>query len=320
MLKNKKWLSLFLASVMALSFVGCAKEEAAVEENTMDLTTEEETVDAVEETNLEDLVNAYFANMPKHIYKIAQAEFVGMVKDDFDMTILDIRTKEDYDAGHVKGAVNAPWGTAVSDILKYVPNDKPLFVYCYSGQTAGQAVHTLNVAGFDARSANLGWNFGISKVEGVADVTVTTESLLTEEVTEIDTVVQTALDEYYAGLAAVKGTTFGNYKISEKSLKAAIDAGDDSLYILSIRDQADYDAGHIEGAAIIPWGQGMELSFETLPMDKKIVVYCYTGQTAGQTVAALRLLGYDAVSLNGGMGMAPNAPLGWSNQGMPVVK
>jgi rhodanese-related sulfurtransferase len=57
-----------------------------------------------------------------------------------------------------------------------------------------------------------------------------------------------------------------------------------------------------------------------LPKDKKIVVYCYTGQTAGQATAALRMMGYDAVSLNGGMGTPANAPMGWANKGYPVVQ
>ncbi|HCJ57468.1 MAG TPA: sulfurtransferase, partial [Clostridiaceae bacterium] len=60
--------------------------------------------------------------------------------------------------------------------------------------------------------------------------------------------------------------------------------------------------------------------FNTLPKDKKIIVYCYTGQTAGQTVAALRLLGYDAVSLNAGMGTPATGDAGWMNKGYPVVK
>jgi rhodanese-related sulfurtransferase len=64
----------------------------------------------------------------------------------------------------------------------------------------------------------------------------------------------------------------------------------------------------------------MERSFDTLPDNKKVVVYCYTGQTAGQTVAGLKLLGYDAVSLNGGIGMPVNAPIGWVNKGYPVVQ
>ena len=46
----------------------------------------------------------------------------------------------------------------------------------------------------------------------------------------------------------------------------------------------------------------MHEMFSLLNARKKLIVYCYTGQTAGQTVAALRMLGYDAVSLRGGMG------------------
>ena len=49
-------------------------------------------------------------------------------------------------------------------------------------------------------------------------------------------------------------------------------------------------------------------------------MYKRQGQTAGQTTAILRLLGYDAVSLNGGVGVGVNAPLGWANQGFELVQ
>jgi rhodanese-related sulfurtransferase len=35
----------------------------------------------------------------------------------------------------------------------------------------------------------------------------------------------------------------------------------------------------------------------TLPTDKAIVVYCWTGQTSAQVTAYLRILGYDAYSM-----------------------
>ena len=271
-------------------------------------------------SSLETEVMAYFANMPEHIYKINQKEFVGKVQAGEDMTILDIRSASDYAKGHVEGAINAPWGgTAISDILVKLPQDKPLFVYCYSGQTAGQAVHTLNVAGFDARSVNLGFNFGISKVEGYEAVMTQEANVPSEDVTVIDSAVQTALHDYYAGLADVKETKFKNYKVSEDNLKAMLDGGED-FYLLSIRSAKDFAEQHIDGAANLPWGAGMEEGFADLPKDKPIVVYCYSGQTAGQTVAAMRLLGIDAVSLNGGMGVGANAPLGWVNKDMPVVQ
>jgi rhodanese-related sulfurtransferase len=39
---------------------------------------------------------------------------------------------------------------------------------------------------------------------------------------------------------------------------------------------------------------------KTLPTDKPVVVYCYTGQTSAFMAAYLRLLGYDAKSLKFG--------------------
>lgn len=312
--KGVKVLSMVLVAVMILGLAGCGTQ-------TTESQAPAETPAPAEDSNVvAEAVNAYYANMPEGIYKINQATFVEKVKAGEDMFVLDIRQPDVYAEGHIKGAVNAPWGTAISDNLDKLPNDKPVMVYCYSGQTAGQAVATLNMAGFDASSVNLGWNLGISKVEGVEDVTETTPNTFGEAQSEIAPEIQAALDTYYAGLADVKETKFKNYKISEANLKELIDAKDDSIVILSIRDAEDFAKGHIEGATNIPWGKGMEQKFDTLPTDKTIVVYCYTGQTAGQTVAGLRLLGYDAVSLNGGMGMECNAPKGWTNNGLEVVK
>ncbi len=220
--------------------------------------------------------------------------------------------------GHVKGAYNAPWGPAIAENITKIAQDKEVFIYCYSGQTAGQAVMTLNLAGINARSVNLGFKFGISKVEGYEAIIEETENAFGSETYDVPKEVQEALTTYYNGLADVKETTFKNYKVSEDNLKAMIDNGDD-FYLLSIRGAKDFAEGHIAGANNIPWGAGMETQFASLPKDKNIVVYCYTGQTAGQTVAGLRLLGYNAVSLNGGLGMSANAPLGWVNKGYETV-
>jgi rhodanese-related sulfurtransferase len=97
--------------------------------------------------------------------------------------------------------------------------------------------------------------------------------------------------------------------------KELIDASEgDDLVVLSIRQAADYAANHIPGAINIPWAKGMQEAFSTLPKDVKIITYCYSGQTAGQAVAILRLLGYDAASLKSGMGTPVTAPSGWMNE------
>ncbi len=269
---------------------------------------------------VEDAVNAYFANMPADIYKISEKDFVAKVKANEPMFILDIRQPDVYAKGHIVGAVNAPWGTAISDNIEKLPKDKTIMVYCYTGQTAGQTVVLLNTAGFNAKSVNLGWDLGIAKVEGVAEVTETKTNSFPATGSVVKPEIKTAVTAYLKGLDAVKGTTYANYKISEADAKALVDKKDSSVVFLSVRKAEDFAKGHIEGAINIPFGKGMEQKFNTLPKNKKIIVYCYTGQTAGQTVAGLRLLGYDAVSMNGGTGMPSNAPHGWVNKGLPLVK
>lgn len=272
------------------------------------------------ETPVSINVNQYFAEMPEHIYKIGQADFVEKVTNGDDMFIIDMRSGADYEKGHIEGAVNITFNTMMSDQLMNIPQDKEVFIYCYSGQTAGQAVATLNVAGINARSVNLGWNFGISKVEGVEAITSTEAVEITPLAYDIDPNIQAAMDAYYAGLAEVSDSIYKNYMISEENLKNLIDSEDDSIYILSVRQEDAYKEGHIPGANLLAFGKGMESGFSSLPTDKTIVVYCYSGQTAGQVVAGLRLLGFDAVSLRGGMGVEANAPLGWMNQGYEIVK
>lgn len=306
--------------VFALLLAGCGGgEEAAAPAETA---TQEATPAAeAAQPTVQDAVMAYFADMPDHIYKINQNEFLQMVAAGSDMTVIDIRSAADYAEGHIKGALSMPWGTAAMyEKLAYIPTDKPVFIHCYSGQTAGQAVAVMNIAGIPARSVNLGWNFGLSRVEGMQEYVETTENAWpTTPQNDIPDYLMDAYQAYYEGTAEAAGTPFASNIVSEDNAKAIFDAQDPSVLFVSVRRPEHYAEAHIDGAINIPFGPGMQDSFASLPADKKLIVYCYTGQTAGQTVAGLRMLGYDAVSLKGGMGMPSNEPLGWMSHGYPTV-
>ena len=269
---------------------------------------------------VEEAVNGYFANLPSDNAMIGQETFVEKIKAGEDLFILDIRQPDVYNEGHVEGAINLPWGSGqIADNLDKLPGDKTIYVYCYTGQTANQTVGLLNFAGFEAKSVKFGWNLGIAKVDGYKDVVETEANELGGETSyEINPEIKKATVDYLKGLSDVSDTMYKNYKISEDMLNMVLDSED--IVILSIRQPDAYSEGHIPGAMNIAWGSGMQENFGQLPKDKKIVVYCYTGQTAGQTVAGLRMLGYDAVSLNGGIGMSSNKPYGWRNKGYDVVQ
>ncbi|MDD3213924.1 MAG: rhodanese-like domain-containing protein [Eubacteriales bacterium] len=243
----------------------------------------------------------YLANYDGSKYTIKAADFLAKVEAGEDMLILDIRQADAYAEGHVKGAVNVPFGTAIAEQLANIPDDVQLYVYCYTGQTASQTTALLNVAGKYAANVQGGFNNGISAVEGYEAYVTTDVATLAGDTYDVDPDVQAAITAYFEDVVSKAGTTFQYNNFSPDSLKEVIDAEMDDYFVYSVRQAADFEAGHIPGAINNPFGAGMQQNFESqLPTDKKIIVYCYTGQTASQTTAILRLLGYDAYNLSGG--------------------
>ena len=77
--------------------------------------------------------------------------------------------------------------------------------------------------------------------------------------------------------------------------------------VLSVRAATHYAVGHIQGAINIPWKEiGDAAKLTALPMDKQIVVYCYTGHTGAVATTALNAMGYNAINLKFGM-------MGWTS-------
>jgi rhodanese-related sulfurtransferase len=71
-------------------------------------------------------------------------EAYNLIKDDKEFIILDVRTKEEYDDGHIPGAKLVPvqvLPTKLNELSEY--KDKPILVYCASGGRSPRAVDTL---------------------------------------------------------------------------------------------------------------------------------------------------------------------------------
>ena len=86
--------------------------------------------------------------------------------------------------------------------------------------------------------------------------------------------------------------------IDAPSLKVKlVDPG--KIYLVDIRQSKDFILGHVPGAINIPF-QDLGKQFDTLPKDKQIVVYCYSGQSAGMALSLLKINGLDALTLSNG--------------------
>ena len=72
--------------------------------------------------------------------------------------------------------------------------------------------------------------------------------------------------------------------------------------MLDVREQSEYDAGHIPGAVLLPSGSVQQMAADVLPdKDAKILVYCRSGNRSRTAANVLVSLGYTQVYDFGGI-------------------
>lgn len=304
----KKCISLLLCVALIFSMTACGKGN---ENNTTPTPT---TAPVQEGDSVTEAATNYFKDFADDRNIISAANLFAKMDANEDMVIIDIRQADAYKEGHLKGAINVPYGTSVAEALENIPDDVPVYVNCYSGQTSSQTVALLRIAGKYAYNIASGYNSGISKAENFENYIETEAHELSTETYAVDDKIEAAILDYYTKATS---STFSSFNFPVASLKELVDAESDAYTILSVRSAKDYAAGHIAGAINIPFGKGMQESFSQIPTDKPVVVYCYSGQTASQVMAVLRMLGYEAYNLAGGMGAEGGS--GWLGAGNPVV-
>ena len=225
------------------------------------------------------------------------------------VTIIDIRSEADYDDGHIEGAVNLAPG-AVRDYIDGLSSYDEISIVCYTGQTAGWLTSLLQLAGYkDVYSMAFGmsawaehfdkWSANTSNEKATLFTDVVTEKAAEGELPTLTTGFETAEEIFDARWEAVLAEGFGAAAISNGDVYANLD----NYYIINYWPNEEYlDPGHIEGA--IQYTPSVDLAVDealkTLPTDKTVVVYCYTGQNSARVAAYLRILGYDAKSLKFG--------------------
>ncbi len=76
-----------------------------------------------------------------------------------NVCILDIRKKEDYEKGSVKNAVhiiNIPFDGLSADNPS-IPQNMPVYIICYKGESSAEAAEMLRKNGIDAYSMEGGY-------------------------------------------------------------------------------------------------------------------------------------------------------------------
>ena len=93
----------------------------------------------------------------------------------------------------------------------------------------------------------------------------------------------------------------GYTHISQEEAKEMMDAQD--LLILDVREQEEYDSGHIPDAVLLPVGTITEKSAaEVIPeKDTTVLVYCRSGNRSKNAAKTLAGLGYTNIYEFGGI-------------------
>ncbi|MBP7998391.1 MAG: rhodanese-like domain-containing protein [Chloroflexi bacterium] len=85
------------------------------------------------------------------------------------------------------------------------------------------------------------------------------------------------------------------------------------VLVFDVREQSEYDEGHIPGVILIPMGE-VPNRLSEIPTDQTVILTCRSGNRSGQVTEFLREQGYDNVhNMEGGI-------IAWSEAGLPVER
>ncbi len=117
-------------------------------------------------------------NLMHEDYKqVRVSEVRGLVEN--SAFIIDVREKDEYEAGHLINAVNIPM-SEFRNRLDEIPKDKPVYLHCRSSQRSYNVIRALQTLGFDNLFNISGSYLGICFNEYFLDQKTGREKIVTE--------------------------------------------------------------------------------------------------------------------------------------------
>lgn len=81
--------------------------------------------------------------------QITQEEAKQIMAEEEDIIILDVRTQEEFDEGHIPGAICIPYDSIEDDNIPQIPDkEQIILVYCRSGRRSKIASQNLGEMGY----------------------------------------------------------------------------------------------------------------------------------------------------------------------------
>lgn len=224
--------------------------------------------------------------------------------------VIDLRSASKYKEGHINGAVNV----IPSELLDYLDEKVAASTYdklvlaCTSGQTASYVTGVLRLIGYSnayAMKYGMGsWNRTFDKWS-LSVSNKYANQLETKDNPKAKVSANPVLETGHtcgAEILESRARTLLNTPFKKLMIKADRAFSDNGFYIMNYWPVSKYEKGHIPGAVQYTPKKDLKADkfLNTIPSDKKVLVYCFTGQHSAFTVAYLRMLGYNAYTLGFG--------------------
>ncbi len=239
-----------------------------------------------------------FAEVVEHQYGtpwISAEELAERQKRGEPMAIFDSRSYEEYHSNTIPGAISVPGAELVYRFRELVPSPETFVVVNCGGRTRSIiGAQSLIDAGVPNRVVSLkdgtmAWHLAGLGVELGA----------TGRAPEVSAEGVAAARQRAEAVARRYGVpVIDKAKLAEWQREA----NRRTLYVMDVRDPAEYHAGHLPGSAMAPGGQLVQETDSWLGVwGARVVLADDTGVRARMTASWLRRMGWDAAVLEGGL-------------------
>ncbi len=281
---------------------------ASCSDDTNNPTTKKESEILIE--YLEGAVGGDYINVTMNNIVPASEVKTNITADPSKYFVMDIRDAATFAKGHIVGAVNVPF----KDILSYFKNNDmskytKVYMICFSGQSAAYATGLLRLAGynnvFSMKFGMAAWHSDFmptwKNAVGNAAASIITQDDVAKPVKgELPTLTTGKSDAKEILNARIEQAFADGFPSVSKDV---VIGNLNNYFIAAYWQLADYkDPGHLPGAPCYVPKTDLKSTenLTTLPTNKTIAIYCYTGHTAAYAAAFLKVMGYDVKSISFG--------------------
>lgn len=224
----------------------------------------------------------------------------GLTVDPVDFSVdgfyvMDIRSADDYNLGHINGAVNV----AVPDALDAAENanGQPILLVCYTGQTAARVTGLLRIMGYNAKALKWGmsaWHTDFDKWTANAVDVNSPNWLMSGDPVSFGNFDYPSFQTGEANGAAILENRVRQVLAMDWIIKNDDVLANPGNYFINNKwaESSWTTFGHINGAYRIDEDLNLA-NLNYLDPVTPMVTYCYTGQTSAITTSWLQVLGYE---------------------------